>query len=166
MGSALMDAIPPRGAPTLIAIGGDHAGLPLKRAIADALNAEGYQLLDFGTNEASSVDYPDFAHLVSAAVGGGPARFGVLVCGSGIGMAIAANRHPHIRCAVLHDTTEARLTRAHNDANIAAFGARLIGPEVALDALRVFLSTPYEGGRHDRRLAKLAPPPVQGSTDS
>ena len=85
----------------------------------------------------------------------GRARFGVLVCGSGIGMAIAANRHPGIRAAVLHDTTEARLTRAHNDANVAAFGARLLGPEVALDALRAFLSTPYEGGRHDRRLAKL-----------
>jgi ribose 5-phosphate isomerase B len=161
-----MDASPPRAAPALIAIGGDHAGLPLKRALAQALEAEGYQVLDFGTNEAASVDYPDFAHLVSAAVGGGPARFGVLVCGSGIGMAIAANRHPHIRAAVLHDTTEARLCRAHNDANIAAFGARLTGPEVALDALRVFLSTPYEGGRQARRIAKLAPPALQGSTDS
>jgi ribose 5-phosphate isomerase B len=161
-----MSPSPPRGAPTLIALGGDHAGLPLKRFIAEALAGDGYQVLDFGTNEASSVDYPDFAHLVSAAVGGGPARFGVLVCGSGIGMAIAANRHPHIRCAVLHDTTEARLARAHNDANIAAFGARLIGPEVALDALRVFLSTPYEGGRHDRRLAKLAPPLAPHAADA
>jgi ribose 5-phosphate isomerase B len=159
-----MDASPPRLA--LIAIGGDHAGLPLKRTLLQWLEAEGYQLLDFGTNEAASVDYPDFAHLVAAAVGGGGARFGVLVCGSGIGMAIAANRHPHIRCAVLHGTTEARLCRAHNDANIAAFGARMIGPEVALDALRAFLSTPYEGGRHDRRIAKLAPPVPQGSTES
>ena len=115
------------------------------------------QLLDFGTNEAASVDYPDFAHLVADAVAAGTARFGILVCGSGIGMAIAANRHPGIRSAVLHDTTEARLTRAHNNANIASFGARIIGPEVALDALRVFLATPYEGGRHDRRLAKLDP---------
>ena len=144
--------------PPSIAIGGDHAGLPLKWVLQEALAAAGHPLLDFGTNEAVSVDYPDFAHQVAAAVEGGRARFGVLVCGSGVGMAIAANRHPGIRAAVLHDATEARLTRAHNDANLAAFGARLTGPEVALDALRAFLSTSYEGGRHDRRLAKLSPP--------
>jgi ribose 5-phosphate isomerase B len=146
-------------APFSIAIGGDHAGLPLKRALQEALAAGGHELLDFGTNEAASVDYPDFAHRVCAAVEDGRARFGVLVCGSGIGMAMAANRHPGIRAAVLHDATEARLTRAHNDANVAAFGARLVGPEVALDALKAFLSAPYEGGRHDRRIAKLSPPP-------
>lgn len=144
--------------PPPVAIGGDHAGLPLKRVLQAALAAAGHPLLDFGTNEAASVDYPDFAHRVAAAVQDGRARFGVLVCGSGVGMAIAANRHPGIRAAVLHDATEARLTRAHNDANLAAFGARLTGPEVALDALRAFLSTSYEGGRHDRRLAKLSPP--------
>lgn len=143
--------------PARIAIGADHAGLPLKRALQEALAAEGRALLDFGTNDSASVDYPDFAHLVCAAVEEGRARFGVLVCGSGIGMAMAANRHPGIRAAVLHDSTEARLTRAHNDANVAAFGARLVGPEVALDALRAFLATDYEGGRHDRRLQKLAP---------
>src|SRR5215207_3986633 len=129
-----------------IALGGDHAGLPLKQALRQALAASGHHVLDFGTNEAASVDYPDFAHLVCAAVQDGRAHFGVLVCGSGIGMAIAANRHQGIRAAVLHDTTEARLTRAHNDANVAAFGARLLGPEVALDALKIFLSTPYYGG--------------------
>lgn len=146
-------------APSLpIAIGGDHAGLPLKQALQEALAAQGQGLLDFGTNETASVDYPDFAHQVCAAVQDGRARFGVLVCGSGIGMAIAANRHRGIRAAVLHDATEARLTRAHNDANVAAFGARLVGPEVALDALKAFLSTTYEGGRHDRRLSKLLPP--------
>lgn len=144
--------------PPPVAIGGDHAGLPLKRVLQEALAAAGHPLLDFGTNEAASVDYPDFAHRVAAAVQDGRARFGVLVCGSGVGMAIAANRHPGIRAAVLHHATEARLTRAHNDANLAAFGARLTGPEVALDALRAFLSTSYEGGRHDRRLAKLSPP--------
>lgn len=141
-----------------VAIGGDHAGLPLKQALQEALDAAGQRVLDFGTNEAASVDYPDFAHQVCAAVQDGRARFGVLVCGSGIGMAIAANRHRGIRAAVLHDATEARLTRAHNDANVAAFGARLVGPEVALDALKAFLSTAYEGGRHDRRLHKLSPP--------
>ncbi len=148
--------------PTL-AIGADHAGLPLKRVLHQALSAAGHAVLDFGTVEEASVDYPDFAHAVCGAVESGRARFGVLVCGSGIGMAIAANRHAGIRAAVLHGTTEARLARAHNDANIAAFGARLVGPEVAQDALRTFLATPYEGGRHDRRLAKLAPPP-QGQT--
>ena len=147
-------------APPPVAIGGDHAGLPLKQALQEALAGQGVSLLDFGTNETASVDYPDFAHQVCAAVQDGRARFGVLVCGSGIGMAIAANRHKGIRAAVLHDATEARLTRAHNDANVAAFGARLVGPEVALDALRAFLSTGYEGGRHDRRLAKLSPPDI------
>ncbi len=140
-----------------IAVGADHGGLALKPALQQALAEAGYPILDFGTNDPASVDYPDYAHQVATAVQEGRARFGLLVCGSGIGMAIAANRHPGIRAAVLHDSTEARLTRAHNDANIACFGARLTGPETALDALRTFLATPYEGGRHDRRLAKLAP---------
>jgi len=144
--------------PPPVAIGGDHAGLPLKRLLAAALTGLGHPLIDLGTDAEASVDYPDFAHAVCAAVTAGRARFGVLVCGSGIGMAIAANRHPGIRSAVLHDTTEARLCRAHNDANLAAFGARTTGPEVALDALRIFLATSYEGARHDRRLAKLQPP--------
>ena len=143
--------------PLTIAIGGDHAGLPLKQVLQRALAEAGHALIDVGTNGPESVDYPDFAHAVAAAVQDGRARFGVLVCGTGIGMAIAANRHPGIRAAVLHDGTEARLTRAHNDANVAAFGARLTGPEVALDALSTFLSTAYEGGRHDRRLGKLSP---------
>jgi ribose 5-phosphate isomerase B len=154
-----MDPIP-------IAIGGDHAGLPLKRVLQQALAEAGHPLLDFGTNEDASVDYPDYAHQVCAAVQEGRARLGVLVCGSGIGMAIAANRHPGIRAAVLHDSTEARLTRAHNDANVAAFGARLTGQEVALDALRAFLATPYEGGRHARRLDKLTPPSRPSSAES
>ena len=145
-------------APFAVALGADHGGLTLKPALRAALEAAGHTVLDFGTDSADSVDYPDFAHPVCAAVEAGQARYGVLVCGSGIGMAIAANRHGGIRAAVLHDATEARLTRAHNDANVAAFGARLVGPEVALDALKAFLSTPYEGGRHDKRLAKLLPP--------
>ncbi|MCO6415673.1 ribose 5-phosphate isomerase B [Siccirubricoccus sp. KC 17139] len=140
-----------------IAIGGDHAGLPLKTILQAALAEAGHSLLDFGTNSPDSVDYPDFAHKVAEAVEAGSARFGVLVCGTGIGIAIAANRHPGIRAAVLHNTTEARLTRAHNDANVACFGARLVGPEPALDALRSFLATEFEGGRHARRLAKLMP---------
>jgi ribose 5-phosphate isomerase B len=144
-------------ADTPIALGCDHAGPTLKAALRAALEAAGHPVLDFGTDGPESVDYPDFAHAVAAAVEQGRARFGVLVCGTGIGMAIAANRHARIRAAVLHGPTEARLARAHNDANIACFGARIIGVETALDALRAFLATPYEGGRHDRRLAKLLP---------
>ena len=142
----------------IIALGSDHAGLPLKRSLLAALEAAGHVVLDAGTHGEASVDFPDFAHEVAAKVAAGEAERGVLVCGTGIGMAMAANRHPAIRAAVLHDATEARLTRAHNDCNVACFGARLTGVEVALDALAAFLATPYEGGRHDRRLAKLLPP--------
>lgn len=142
-----------------VAIGADHAGHALKTALAEAAAALGHPVLDLGTDSAAPVDYPDIAHAVCRAVAAGRARFGVLVCGSGIGMSIAANRHPAIRCALVHDATSARLARAHNDANVLALGARLIGVEPALDALRAFLATPYEGGRHDRRLAKLAPCP-------
>ncbi len=141
----------------MLPLASDHAGLPLKLALKEALEAEGHTINDLGTHGPESVDYPDFAAKVAEAVTAGQAPFGILVCGSGIGMAIAANRHSGIRAAVLHDATEARLTRAHNNANIACFGARTIGVETALDALRTFLSTPYEGGRHDRRLAKLDP---------
>lgn len=143
----------------IVAIGSDHAGLPLKRALLSALEAGGHDVLDAGTHDEASCDYPDFAREVAAKVAAGEARFGVLVCGTGIGMAMAANRHAKIRAAVLHSGTEARLTRAHNDANVACFGARTTGAEVALDALRLFLDTPYEGGRHQRRLDKFSTTP-------
>ena len=139
-----------------IPIASDHAGLPLKQALISALEAEGLSFNDLGTHGPESVDYPDFAHAVCARVEGGEGS-GILVCGTGIGMAIAANRHPGIRAAVLHNATEARLTRAHNNANIACFGARMVGIEVALDAIRAFLATPFEGGRHEKRLQKLDP---------
>ena len=138
-----------------IALGADHAGLELKRQLLDVLQAAGHVVTDHGTHGPDSVDYPDFARPVADAVMAGRARFGVLVCGSGIGMAISANRNPAIRAAVLHSTTEARLTRAHNDANIACFGNRMIGTEAAIDALLTFLATAYEGGRHARRVAKI-----------
>lgn len=141
--------------PLTIALGADHAGLELKRALKAVLEAAGHAVTDLGTDGTESVDYPDFAHPVAAAVAGGAARFGVLVCGSGIGMAIAANRNPGIRATVLHNSTEARLTRQHNDANIACFGNRTLGVEVATDALLTFLATEYEGGRHARRVAKI-----------
>lgn len=138
-----------------LALGADHGGVALKDKLAAALIAAGYKVQDYGTNDSGSVDYPDYAHAVCEAVEEKKADYGVLVCGSGIGMSIAANRHPGIRCGLVHDVTTARLTRAHNDANVLALGARIIGEEVALDILRVFLATHFEGGRHGRRLAKL-----------
>ena len=144
--------------PLNIALGADHAGLELKLQLLAVLEAVGHTVTDFGTHGTDSVDYPDFARPVAAAILSGTARFGVLVCGSGIGMAIAANRNPGIRATVLHNATEARLTRAHNDANIACFGNRMIGVEVATDALLAFLGTEYEGGRHARRVAKIERP--------
>jgi ribose 5-phosphate isomerase B len=143
-----------------IALGNDHGGLALRAPLIEALEKAGHRVRDFGTAEGASVDYPDFAHQVCAAVERGQAAYGLLICGTGIGMSIAANRHPGIRAAVLHSATEARLTRAHNNANIACFGARMTGVEVALEALSTFLATPYEGGRHDRRIAKLSPAEV------
>ena len=140
-----------------VALGSDHAGVALKVDLHRMLEAAGHPVLDLGTNGPESVDYPDFALAVCEAVAGGRARFGVLVCGTGIGISIAANRNPAIRCGLVHDVTGARLTRQHNDANVLALGARMIGAEVAADALRAFLSTPYEGGRHDRRVLKLSP---------
>jgi ribose 5-phosphate isomerase B len=139
----------------IVAVGADHGGVGLKNRLAAVLMEGGHQVLDFGTDGPASVDYPDFAQAVCQAVGGGQAELGILVCGTGIGMSIAANRFPAIRCGLAHDVTTARLTRAHNDANVLAIGARIVGEEVALDILGAFLSTPYEGGRHDRRIEKL-----------
>lgn len=141
----------------LIALGADHGGVVLKTRLAAALAEAGHEVMDFGTDGPQSVDYPDFAHAVCEAVAGQKADYGVLVCGTGIGMSIAANRHAGIRCALVHDVTTARLTRAHNDANILALGARITGEEVALDIIKTFLETLFEGGRHERRLAKLTP---------
>lgn len=138
-----------------IAIASDHAGFELKGLLKDELAALGYEALDLGTNSASSVDYPDFADRLALVLKDGRARRGVLVCGTGIGIAIAANRHRHIRAGVVHDATSARLTRLHNNANVLCLGARLTGTDVAKDCLRVFLTTDFEGGRHENRVAKL-----------
>ncbi len=142
---------------TPVALGSDHAGTTMKAMLREALENAGHPVLDMGTQGTESVDYPDFANAVAAAVTEGKARFGVLVCGTGIGISIAANRHAGIRCALVHDVTGARLAREHNDANVLALGARVIGPEVALDALRAFLATEFAGGRHERRVKKLTP---------
>lgn len=143
--------------PPAVAFGADHAGVALKDHLAAVLRAEGFAVQDLGTTGSDSVDYPDFAHRVAVAVSGGVAQLGVLVCGTGIGMSIAANRHPGIRCALAHDVTTARLSRLHNNANVLALGARVVGEAVALDCLRAFLATGFEGGRHVRRLDKLNP---------
>ena len=141
----------------IVAIGADHGGIGLKNRLGAVLIEGGHQVLDFGTDGPASVDYPDFAQAVCHSIIEKKADLGILVCGTGIGMSIAANRFPEIRCGLAHDVTTARLTRAHNNANVLALGARIIGEEVALDILGAFLSTPYEGGRHDRRIAKLNP---------
>ena len=140
-----------------IAIAADHAGFPLKQVLADHLRDLGHDVLDLGTHSSTdSVDYPDYGAALAAAIADGRTSRGVAVCGSGIGISIAANRHTAVRAALCHDVTSARLCRLHNDANVIAFGARLIGDQVAKDCLAAFLTTEYEGGRHDRRIAKLS----------
>ena len=141
----------------VIALGSDHAGFPLKEVLARALRASGHEVLDLGTHAPDRVDYPDYGHAVARAVEAGQARFGVLVCGSGVGISIAANRHAGIRCVLAADPLTATLSRAHNDANVLALGGRLIGEDMALAILRAFLAGTFEGGRHTARLAKLTP---------
>ena len=139
-----------------IAIASDHAGFELKAQIGAWLRDAGFEVLDLGCDGLQSVDYPDFAAAVAGAIADGRAERGVLICGSGIGISIAANRHPGIRAALVHDVTTARLAREHNDANVVALGARIVGPEIAKDCVDVFLKTGFEGGeRHSRRVAKL-----------
>ncbi len=139
-----------------IAIASDHAGIELKTALKDALGEMGHETLDLGTDGPDSVDYPDFAAALAAALGDGRAVRGVLICGTGIGMSIAVNRHAHIRAALCHNATDARLSRQHNDANVIVLGARTLGSEVAHDCLRTFLETEFEGGRHQRRVSKMS----------
>jgi ribose 5-phosphate isomerase B len=138
-----------------IAIASDHAGFELKEALKGTLEELGFSPLDLGTHGPASVDYPDFAGNLAAALAEDKAKRGVLVCGTGIGISIAANRHRHIRAGLVHDVTTARMTRLHNDANVLCLGARIIGLDVAKDCLRVFLETDFEGGRHQNRVAKL-----------
>ena len=139
-----------------IAVASDHAGFDLKEILKRDLQEAGLEVLDLGTNSTQSVDYPDFGTAMADAVASGKADRGVLVCGTGIGISMAANRNPKVRAAVVHDVTSARLTRLHNDANVVAFGARVIGSETAREALKVFLDTKFEGGRHVGRVAKLS----------
>ena len=139
-----------------IAVASDHAGFDLKEILKRDLQEAGLEVLDLGTHSTASVDYPDFGRVMADAIGSGKADRGVLVCGTGIGISIAANRNPKVRAALVHDVTSARLSRLHNDANVVAFGQRLIGTETAREALKVFLGTEFEGGRHANRVAKLS----------
>jgi ribose 5-phosphate isomerase B len=139
-----------------IAVASDHAGFDLKEILKRDLQEAGLEVLDLGTNSTQSVDYPDFGMAMADAVASGKAERGVLVCGTGIGISMAANRNPKVRAALVHDVTSARLSRLHNDANVVAFGQRLIGTETAREALKVFLGTEFEGGRHANRVAKLS----------
>lgn len=144
--------------PETIAIASDHAGYDLKLLLAQALRELGHEVLDLGADGHESVDYPDFGYAMAAAIRDGRVRRGVLMCGTGIGIGIAANRFPEVRAAVVHDAYGARLCREHNDANVICFGGRTIGPDVARECLQIFLETPFDGGRHARRVDKLSSP--------
>jgi ribose 5-phosphate isomerase B len=139
-----------------IAVGSDHAGYLLKEVLASRLVELGHDVDDLGTDSEASVDYPEFGAAVGRAVSEGRAELGVCACGTGMGIAIAANKIPGVRAAVVHDVTTARLARAHNHANVVCMGGRILGLEVAKDALETFLSTEPAGGRHERRVREIA----------
>ena len=139
-----------------IALGADHAGYGLKEALKGWLINHGYQVLDLGTHSTDSVDYPDYAALVAESVVDHKVERGLLVCGTGIGMSMAANKVPGIRAALCADLYTARMSREHNDANVLALGGRLTGRETGLDILRAWLETSFAGGRHARRVDKIA----------
>ncbi len=147
-----------RTSPLAIALASDHAGFDLKAVLADWLRMQGYEVTDLGPFDTASVDYPDYGYKLAETIAAGTAQFGVAICGSGIGISIAVNRNPAARCALVSDNLSARLAREHNDANVIAFGARLIGTDTAKDALGAFLVTEFAGDRHARRVAKLSNP--------
>ncbi len=139
-----------------IAVGSDHAGFALKEALVAHLVGSGHEVVDLGTTGSAPVDYPHYGAVVGRAVVGGEAELGVCCCGTGIGISIAANKVAGVRAAVVHDVTSAHLARAHNDANVVCFGARVIGEAVATDALEAFLGAAFAGGRHQRRIDQIA----------
>ncbi len=138
-----------------IALGADHAGFRTKEVIKDFLRRHGYTFDDAGTQSEQSVDYPDYARAVAQRVSSGAAQVGILVCGTGIGMAITANKVSGIRAATVHDVSTAHLAREHNDANVLALGARVVSDDVAVSIVSEFLSTPFGGGRHQPRVDKI-----------
>lgn len=141
--------------PGTIALGSDHAGFTYKEKTKELLASLGWAVQDYGTASTESTDYPDYSHRVAGAVASGEATFGILICGTGIGMAIVANKHCGIRASNVESPGAARLARAHNDANVLAFGERLVTWETARQIITTFLSTPFEGGRHQRRVEKI-----------
>ena len=139
-----------------IALAADHAGYELKDALASWLREAGHETIDLGTNGPESVDYPQFGAKLAAEIAGGRADRGIAVCGSGLGIAIAVNRNPACRCARVDDPLSARLAREHNDANVLALGARLVGQDMARACVTAFLGTDFAGGRHQRRVDQLS----------
>jgi RpiB/LacA/LacB family sugar-phosphate isomerase len=139
-----------------IVVGSDHAGFELKQQIADALRVEGHEVIDVGTHTTASVDYPDFAEAVGVAVRDGRAERGVLICGSGVGASVAANKLPGIRAALCHDTYSAHQGVEHDDMNVLVLGGRIVGPALAHELVRAYIAARYTGeARHARRLAKI-----------
>jgi ribose 5-phosphate isomerase B len=140
---------------TRIALASDHAGFQLKELVKSHLSSHGLQSVDLGTDSEESVDYPNFAHKLAEFLMKGEADLGVLVCGTGLGMSMAANRHPGIRAALCHDHFTASASRRHNDANVLVMGGRVIGPDLAKEIVDTWLDTPFEGGRHLARVERI-----------
>ncbi len=138
-----------------IAVGADHAGVDLKDRLAESLREQGHEVDDLGVEAGGKADYPDIAHELSARVGSGDAERGLLVCGTGVGMAMSANRHRGVRAVNCTDLYTAGMARSHNDANVLCLGARVIGDELAAALLETFLTAPFDGGRHEPRVEKI-----------
>jgi len=139
-----------------IAIGGDHAGFELKAKVIDWLKKEGYEIENFGTDTGDSVDYPDYIHPLAEAMKDGSFYLGIIICGSGNGVAMTANKHSHLRAALCWQNEIAALSRQHNDANVISVPARFVSKELAMRMIDTFLNTPFEGGRHQRRVNKIS----------
>lgn len=141
-----------------ILLAADHAGFLLKQSLVEFLQGKGYEVLDLGTNSGDSVDYPDFGHAAAKAILAGKAEQGIVICGTGIGISISANRHKGIRCALCGDVETAQMARQHNNANLLALAGRVLSPEQAEGIISAFLETPFEGGRHQNRIIKIDNP--------
>jgi len=140
----------------MLVVGSDHGGYELKTAILELLQKKLVEYTDFGTNSSASVDYPDFAAKVADAVSSGEAQLGILICGTGIGMSISANKFPGVRAALVHDEFTAQMAREHNNANILVMGGRVLTPEQGKKLVEIWLDTKFEGGRHQKRLDKIS----------
>lgn len=146
-----------------VAIASDHAATEMKAALVQWLTEAGHEVNDLGPMTTDSVDYPDFGYKLANAVASGEAERGVALCGSGIGISIAVNRNPACRCALVSEGLSAKLAREHNDANVIAIGARVVGVEIAKDCLNIFMNTEFGGDRHQRRVDKLSAPIIEGA---